>query len=231
VDTLRNTTIDTKIQVRLEADRAAVQRRVPAPWQVAPASDAVHRGTNLLLILSEVWLRQQADGSPAPDAVNRHAALLVPALHGESGETAVFMVRMYAAHPASVPGRFGNSVAATVWRDRHEAGTGLRSVCTERFVVRPDKGGHLDLRVRYERGIPVRRTWPTAMRSAADPAVRRRYHSEALLDVVRSVPAGIDRVDDYALSVTIPELSDLFDGSERLISLTAVPWFVRRETD
>jgi hypothetical protein len=231
VDTLRNTTIDTKIQVRLEADRAAVQRRLPAPWRVSPASDPVHRGANLLLILSEVWLRQEPDGSPAPDPVNRHAALLAPAVHDSTGETAVFMLRMYAVHPASVPGRFSNAVAATAWRDRHEAGTGLRSACAERFVVRPDGGGHLDLRVRYERGVPVRRAWPTSMRSAADPAAQRQYHSEGLLDVVRSVPAGIDRLDDYTLSVTIPELADLFEGSGRLVSLTAVPWFVRRETD
>ena len=231
MSTLRNITIDTKIHVRLEASRTAVQRRVPAPWQVAPAADAVHRGTNLLLILTEVWLRQQPDGSPAPDAVNRHAAVLAPAVHPETGETAVFMLRMYAVHPASVPGRFGNAVVAAAWRERHEAGTGVRSVCTERFVIRPDGGGHLDLRLRYERGVPVRRAWPTSMRSAVDPSMRRHYHSDALLDVVRSIPAGIDRVDDYALSVTIPELSDLFDGSERLISLAAVPWFVRQETD
>ncbi len=228
---LRNSTIDTKIHIRLDVNQAALQRRLPAPWQVAPASDDLHRGTNLLVILSEVLFRQQPDGSPAPDAVNRHAALLIPAVRPDAGETAVFMLRMYAAHPASVPGRFGNTVAATAWRDSRAAGTGLRTVCTERFVIRPDGGGHLDLLLRYERGLPIRRSWPTVMRSATDPLIYRQYQSEALVDVVRSVPAGVDRVDEYELSVTIPELSDLFDGSERLVSLAAVPWFVRQETD
>jgi len=228
---LLNSTIDTKIHIRLEVNRAVLQRRLPAPWQVAPASDNLHRGTNLLVVLSDVLFRQQPDGSAAPDPVNRHVALLTPATRSDSGENAVFMLRMYAAHPASVPGRFRNTVAATTWRERSEAGIGVRTVCTERFVVRPEGGGHLDLHLRYERGVPTRRSWPTVMRSAADPSVLRRYQSEALLDVVRSVPAGIDRVDAYELGVTVSEVSDLFDGSERLVSLVAVPWFVRQETD
>ncbi len=54
---------------------------------------------------------------------------------------------------------------------------------------------------------------------------------QPVLELVRSVPAGIDRVETYELGVTVSEVSDLFDGSERLVSLVAVPWFVRQETD
>ncbi len=227
---LLNSTIDTKIQVRLAVNPAALQRRLPAPWQAAPVVDGVHQGTNLLVIFSDVLLKQEPDGSPSPDAVNRYVALLAPATHPGTGGRATFMLRIYTAHPASVPGRFRNSVRASVWRARSEAGTGLRAVCTERFVLRPDGGGSVDLSLRYEPAVPIRQSWPTIMRSAADSSVVRHYRSEALVDVVRSLPAGIDRVEEYDLHITVSELGDVFDGSERLVSLAVVPWFIRQET-
>jgi hypothetical protein len=42
------------------------------------------------------------------------------------------------------------------------------------------------------------------------------------------VPQNIDRVLSYQFRVTISEFSDLFDGAERLVSITIVPWYVRQ---
>lgn len=224
-----NSTIDTKIQVRLQVDASAVQRRLPGSWRVAPSAEEVHRGTNLMVIFSDVLLRQDADGFPSPDAVNRFVGFLIPAVDPQTGEKAVFMARIFSAHTAAVPGRYRNSVLADVTREQAVAGTGLHAVCSERFALSHSGGGTIELRLRYHRGVPSRMVWPTTMRSAADPSIVRVYRSDALLDVVRSLPAGIDRVEDYVLHVTVPELGDLFDGSERLISITVVPWFVRQE--
>jgi len=45
---------------------------------------------------------------------------------------------------------------------------------------------------------------------------------------VKSVPAAIDRLEQFGLSVTLPELADIFDGSERVVNLTVQPWFLRQ---
>lgn len=229
MSTLRNSTIDTKVQVRLQIEPERAQRRLPAPWVVAPLTQAAHRGANLFVIFNEVLLKQDAEGNPAPDATNRFVGFLIPAAHPETGEAATFMLRIFAAHPESIPGRYHNSLPATVIREQTVTGTGLESVCAERFELREPSGGTVEVRLRYRRGIPSRAAWPTTMRSAADPAVLRLYRSDALMDVVKSVPAGIDRVEAYSLRVTVPEMRDLFDGAERLVSITAVPWFVRQE--
>lgn len=226
---LLNSTIDTKIQIRLQVGHAGLQARLPAPWVVAPITDGPHEGTNLAVIFNDVLLKQDAEGNAAPDAVNRFVGFLVPAAHPQTGEAAVFMVRIFAAHPESIPGRYGNSRPATVLREQTIAGADLQTVCTERFDLSPSGGGTVELRLRYRRGIPSRAAWPTTLRSAADPAILRAYRSEALIDIIKSVPAGIDRVEDYTLRVTVPELRDLFDGSERLVSIAAVPWFIRQE--
>lgn len=170
-----NSTIDTKIQVRLQVGTSAVQRRLPGFWRVAPHAEDVHRGTNLVVIFSDVLLRQDADGSPSPDAVNRFVAFLIPAVDPPTGERAVFMARIFSAHAAAVPGRYRNAVLASVTREQTVAGTGVDAVCGERFAASLTGGGTVELRLRYRRGIPSRMTWPTTMRSAADPSIVRVY--------------------------------------------------------
>ena len=229
MQSLLNSTIDTKIQVRLRVDPAGLQGRLPAPWRVAPIPEGAHQGTNLMVIFNDVLLKQDADGRAAPDAVNRFVGFLIPAAHPQTGEATTFMLRIFTAHPESVPGRYRNSLPATVRREQMVDARDLQAVCTERFDFAVAGGGAVELRLQYHRGIPSRVAWPTNLRSAADPAILRVYRSEALIDVVKSVPEGIDRVEDYSLRVTVPELHDLFDGTERLVSITAVPWFVRQE--
>jgi len=224
-----NSTIDTKIQVRLRVSPDGAQARLPAPWHLAPTVTGPHAGTNLLVIFTDVLLRQDAGGAPAPDAVNRYVAFLVPAVHSQTGEKVQFMARVLAAHPASIPGRFGNAAAAAVLREHTLAGTDLETVCTELFELRTGSQGCVELRLRYRRGVPERITWPTNLRSTSDPALARSYRSEALVDIVRSIPAGINRVEAYSLRVTVPGLTTSFDGTERLVSITAVPWFTRQE--
>ena len=46
--------------------------------------------------------------------------------------------------------------------------------------------------------------------------------------MVKSVPNGIDRVLDYQLRVTGSELGKLFDGTEQLVSVAMLPWYMRQ---
>ena len=45
--------------------------------------------------------------------------------------------------------------------------------------------------------------------------------------MLRSVPSAIDRVKRLQLRVTIADLKKAFDGSEQVVSVTALPWYVR----
>jgi len=45
--------------------------------------------------------------------------------------------------------------------------------------------------------------------------------------VVKSIPAGIDRVKNYKFRVTISELRKMFDGSEQLVGILVNPSRVR----
>jgi hypothetical protein len=46
-------------------------------------------------------------------------------------------------------------------------------------------------------------------------------------DIVKSIPAGIDRVQEYQLRVTVPEFGKLFDGTEQLVGIAVSPVYLR----
>ena len=43
-----------------------------------------------------------------------------------------------------------------------------------------------------------------------------------------SVPGGIARTDSHQLSVSIPELAEMFDGSEEIIAIAITPAYARQ---
>ena len=99
---------------------------------------------------------------------------------------------------------------------------------SELWEVRDAAGGILELRLQYQRGIPVRVKAEAKPRSAVDPNFFRIYRIDQGLDAVKSVPTSIDRVQQYSLRVTMAELRKLFDGSEQLISVSVLPWYHRQ---
>ena len=47
--------------------------------------------------------------------------------------------------------------------------------------------------------------------------------------MVKSIPAGIDRVKNYQFRVTMSELLKMFDGSEQLVGILVNPSRVRQK--
>jgi hypothetical protein len=228
VAALLNVTRDTKVQVRVRAPADAVQRRLPDRWVVAPVAEGPHAGANLVVVFSEVLRRQDAAGQPTADATDLSATFLVPAMHGETREPATFVLRVLTVNTRAAPGRYHVAVLVTVQRMRTLAGEDQRTSVTEQMGFH-GADGSVELGLEYDVGVPVRMQWPTTVRSAADPALARVYRSDALVDVVYSEPAGVNRTRQVHLEVTDTAVKGLFDGREALVSVTVVPWFFREE--
>ncbi len=84
------------------------------------------------------------------------------------------------------------------------------------------------MRVQYQQAFPLRTKSEQKVYSAVEPSFFRIYRVETATDVLKSIPAGINRVQNYQLRVTAPELKNLFDGSEQLVGIVAFPLFVRQ---
>jgi hypothetical protein len=225
---LLNITHDTKVQVRLRTAADALRRRLPQPWTVAPVAAGPHAGANLIVVFSEVLLRQDAAGGPTPDATDLSVTFLVPAVHAQTHEAATFVLRILTANTRAVPGRYRVAAPVVARRVRTLVGEGQHTTVADEMAFEGAEGT-VELRLEYETGVPVRTQWPTTVRSAADPALLRVYRSDALVDVVYSEPAGVNRTRQVHLEVTDTAVKGSFDGNEALVSVTIMPWFFRKE--
>ncbi len=228
IENLLDLTIATQIVLRFAVRAEAAQSRLPEPWQVSLIPSGASKGANLAIIFNDALLNQDASGNPTPDAVSRYIGFAVPARHPQTEEEAGFNFRILTAHPKAVPGKYKTSRLGSVVRESYAKGNDMSATVTEHFRFRDPHGGSVELQLQYRRGLPARAMTQGNVRSASDPNILRIYKVHELVDVVRSVPQNVDRVLSYQFRVTISEFGDLFDGTERLVSIAVVPWYVRQ---
>jgi len=228
-ETLSQSTLDSRIAVALRVKVDELQRLVPSPWQVNPAAAGPSKDANLTMVFLERLLNQGADGKPTAVATYRLVALVTSVKHPQTGESAPMPIRIFNSSPQEVPGFYKTAVQATVRREQTLKGVGVEpGTVTEWWEMRNGSGGMIELKLQYTRGTPSRAKGESKPRSGADPAIWRIYRFEQGVDVVRSIPGGIDRVQSYQLRVNVPEFAKLFDGSEQLVSISAIPWYTRQ---
>lgn len=215
-----------RVQLAYRVEPASLARRLPPGWEPAEVPRGPSRGANLLLIFNDVLLNELGRGQPAPNATDRFLGLVT--IGRQEGETANFNFRIYACNPGSIPGKYRTALPARVSREHRLRGEGLETVVEERWRVQPETGGLIRLELECRPGVPVRSGFSGDVRSAADPSLVRRYRTDQLLALVYSVPQEVDLTARLALGVEgVEELSDLWQGSERLLSASLVPWYWR----
>jgi len=104
-----------------------------------------------------------------------------------------------------------------------EAGVG-----SDFWEVQGTRGGNIELRLQYQGSLPSRDKSEQKIYSAVQPSFFRIYRLDTATDMVKSIPAGIDRVQKYQLRMAVPELSKLFDGTEHLVGISVIPLYVRQ---
>jgi hypothetical protein len=208
---------------------AEVQSWLPAPWQVNPMPPGPSKDANALLVFINPWTAQDPEGKPTATPIDRRVAFVISGKHPQTGESANFVTRVYTSNPSGAPGPYKNSVPVTVRMEQTLKGSGLEPASgSEVWEVRDAAGGTIELRLQYQRGVAARVKAEGKPRSSVDGSFFRIYRVDQGLDVVRSLPTGVDRVQQYSLRVTIPELRKVFDGSEQLVSVSLLPWYTRQ---
>jgi len=103
---LRDSTIATSVLVALRVSAAALQARLPAPWEVTATASGPTRGANLNVVFHDLLLHQDGEGRPAAAATGRSVGLVTSARHPATGELCSFSFRTYVANRAALPGQY-----------------------------------------------------------------------------------------------------------------------------
>jgi hypothetical protein len=215
----------------LHANPAALQRRLPSGWALAPYDGDDLRGTwlrgaNLLVPFHEVYALRthqgQPQGQPAGLPQLSYIAFVSQARNQATGELGHVHWCTYTEDPASVPGHYRDGTLAQITRSQTftKQRRGETQVRESFSAVADDGQVHLSLA--YRQGGTV--IWATAkepdlpLYAAKDPRVVRWYQEDQVLDVVRSDPQGVNNVSEVSLDVT-GELADVLDGTQRVVAV------------
>ncbi len=227
-ETLTQSNVDARLVVALRVSPAALQAALPAPWQVSPIPSGPSKDANALLVFIDQKLVQDAEGKPLGAGTNRVVVLAVPGRNPQTGASGPVVTTGFSADPAAAPGAYKVYVPAQISHEKTlRLATADPGTAEESWNV-ADGPARLSLRVQYRRAVPARSRVETKVYSAIEPSFFRIYRVDQGADVVRSGPAGVDRVQAYELKSGLPQLAKLLDGSEQLISITVIPWYVRQ---
>jgi hypothetical protein len=220
---------DNRLVLAFEVPARTAQAALPAEWQPAPIPSGPSAGANALLILVDGVALYDVDGKPTAGGTNRFVVVAIPATNPKINASGAMIIAGFAAHPDGAPGAYKNYTVAEITQERtvRTSGSGPGSA-EESWRVRDTSGGTLSVRLTYDRIMPARAKSESKVYSAVEPTFFRIYRVEQGVDVVKSVVTRTDRVRGYEFQSTLSAFSKLFDGGEKLISITSIPWYVRQ---
>lgn len=228
-DKLAELNVDSRLQLGFQAPDTEVQKWLPASWRVNPLSaPPAAKGVNLVLLFVERFLSQTPEGKPNPTASELSAALVVFGKHTGTGEESLFVSRIYSPDAVGLPGPYRNSVKADVRREMLRRVENLaQGSASDQWEVDVATGGKIFVRLAYERPLPLRTRAELRPRSSIEPDFYRIYRVDQGNELLRSLPAGVDRIKAFEFRNTVPELTGLL-ADANLLSVTAIPWYVRQ---
>jgi hypothetical protein len=213
----------------MRVGQAELQKLVPASWQVISLQGGPLKDANFFFIFNDQVLVQDAQGKASMGGNSRYVVFGVPAKHTQTGETATVVTGGFTPDIRNVPGVYKTYAQGTVKREQTNKGINIEAGVSDDFwEIRDTRGGSIELRVQYQMGRPSRAKSEQKIYSAVEPSFFRIYRMETAGDVLKSIPAGINRLQNYQLRVAMPELKNLFDGTEQLVGIVAYPLFLRQ---
>jgi hypothetical protein len=224
-----NIVAEMRTYLYLQLAPNAVQSFLPSGWTFSPVANGPAKDANFVVLFLDRKLGLTPDGKPLQAGTNRLLVLIVPSKNGKTGEVANMIVGGYSTDPLGSPGAYKVYGPGTVSVERAEHGTGgLDAKVDETWVAKGQDGNELDLRLSFVRGVPALSSFDVHNFSAADPAFYRIYRGEQVVDVLRSVNTGVNRVQAIELKASgSGKLAKAINGSEKIIAITALPFYKR----
>lgn len=215
---------ETRTILAFKVNPDALRARLPAGWESAPSTVPASAGANLNVTVMDRTIVLDGQGKPLRTGTSRYAVLTVPAKNA-AGTTNNIVIGGISPDGAGAYGVYLPATTAHFERsmtgDRDE-----QARVQETWEFAAQSGERISVHVAFKRGVVTKSHADTVVRSAIHPEFQRTYHIDQAADLVRGV--GIpDRVEQLDVTISGAALASLFDGSQRIVSVSAVPYYVR----
>jgi hypothetical protein len=228
-ETMVQSNVDSRVIVALQVSTPALQKWLPKGWLIYTAAQGPFKDANLFVIFDDRSYAVDASGKPSSTGNERFVVLVVPVANPKSDKPTYMVIGGYSANPEDIPGPYKNFKKASVRRvqaldgNDMDPGTG-----DDAWTVQIGNTGTIELRFKHQRSIPARSKVEQHIYSSIDPGFYRIYRVDQTTDLIKGIPVKVDRLQSYQFNVKVPELQEMFDGSEKLVALVAQPLYVRQ---
>jgi hypothetical protein len=228
------TFVEHSAEVRMQLDfvvpDAALKAWLPAGWEPNVATSGAAKDCNLRMIFIDRIDITKADGSPTDKGSNQLVYLAIPIKQPATNTLGQMLIFGLTANAKDAPGPFGVYMHASSYRMERftSVGAGTEPLAEEHWEFAALSGERLEVHLKYERGVARRNSNETKFFSATDPNILQVFKIEQGLDIMRNATVNIrDRVKEFRYRASGGKLAALFDGTERVVSIDALPWYNR----
>jgi hypothetical protein len=223
------TSSETRFQLDFHVPDDALKAYLPAGWTSNPAAQGPAKDCNLRGIFIDRVTINGPDGKPAGKGSNRLVFLAAP-VKDPSGANVQLVIGGLTEDPEDAPGPFGVYLLATTHRMQRSTSSGSGPILdSQDWVFAAATGEHLELHVKYERGVGNKGSpSETKFYSAKNPSFYQISRQEQVLDMVRNVTTTPpDRVREFSFKASGGTYAKLFDGTEKVLAWDNILWINR----
>jgi hypothetical protein len=227
------TFVESASEFRLQLDYhvpdAALAEMIPDGFEVNIAQQGPAKDANIRVIFVDRISVNAEDGKPLGTGASRYVYLQVPVRQTGTENTAQLIIGGITDDPAGTPGPFGNWLPATEASMERSSKSAMGEPLTgsEDWVFEAAGGEHFEVHLTYERGPTNRSKSEPRFYSATDPSFYHINRVEQNLDIMENATTGVDRVSEYEFKGGGGMFASLFDGTEKLLSVDAIPFYTR----
>jgi hypothetical protein len=229
-ETMTESSFETRFQLDVHVPDAGLKALLPPGWTSNAAIQGAAKDANLRVVFIDRVTINGPDGKPVGKTGSNRLVYLVAPVKDPSGASVQLVVGGLTEDPADVPGPFGVYLPAVAHKMQLTTSSGSGAIlCSEDWVFTAATGEHLEMHIKYERGIGNRgAATDVKFYSAKDPSFYQISRQEQVLDILRNVTTTPpDRVKAFSFKAKGGSYSKLFDGSEKLLSWDKILWINR----
>jgi hypothetical protein len=221
---------EARFQLDLHVPDAAIAAHLPTGFTLNIATQGAAKDANLRAVFIDRVTINAPDGKPiGKTGSNRLVYLIVP-VKDPSGTNAQLVIGGLTEDPADAPGPFGVYLPATTHTMQRTTSSSAGAILdSQDWVFAAATGEHLELHIKYERGV-ANRANPTETKfySAKTPGFYQISKDERVLDILRNVTTTPpDRVKEFSFKASGGSYSKLFDGTQKVLSWDNILWINR----
>jgi hypothetical protein len=224
--TLVEQSAEARMQLDFHVPDAALKAMLPAGVEPAIATTGAAKDANLRMIFIDRIAVTAPDG--APTGSGQMVYLAIPIKQAAPNPIAQMLIYGLTSDPKEAPGPFGVYQLASTHRMERSTIADAQAQTTENWEFAAASGEHMELHLKYDRGIGRKASNETKFFSSVNPSFYQIFKVDQNLDIMRNATITVpDKVKEFQYKASGGKIAALFDGSERVLSIDCLSWYNR----